>query len=116
VVDLFTLLKTTSEGGISVGGVTLTSAYLTGGVFSYDGIHPTDLGYALTANEWIRVINQSGGQLPLVDLGPYMGVGAVRSSAGRATASVRGERTGQVAFPLELYRDLLTIFPRVDGR
>ena len=48
--------------GRIVGGVTYTSSFLTGGIFSYDGVHPTDLGYAIIANEWIRLINANGGR------------------------------------------------------
>jgi len=85
VFDIHALLEEFFRFGRLVGGVTLTSAFLSGGIFSYDGVHPTDLGYALVANEWIRVINANGGSLPEVDLEPYMGVKAAslsRSSPG----------------------------------
>ena len=52
------LLTNLGTRGIPVGGVTFTSAFLTGGVFSYDGVHPTQLCYALVANEFIAAINE----------------------------------------------------------
>ncbi len=43
--------------GANFGGVRLSTAFLTGGVFGYDGFHPTDIGYTLIANEFIKTIN-----------------------------------------------------------
>ena len=106
VLDIHGLLRELSTTGRTIGGVTLTSAFLIGGVFSYDGVHPSDLGYALAANEWIRVINENGGRLPPVDLGPFMGL------------SFRGPARGAplVEFTEEAYQALLAAFPRLDGR
>ncbi|HEX7152861.1 MAG TPA: SGNH/GDSL hydrolase family protein [Thermoanaerobaculia bacterium] len=42
-----------------VGPITLSSAYITGGIFSLDGFHLTDIGYLLFANEYIRTINEA---------------------------------------------------------
>jgi GDSL-like lipase/acylhydrolase family protein len=107
VLDVHALFADAAAGGRVVGGVTLTSAYLTGGLFGYDGVHPTDLGYALIANEWIRLINSQGGQLPEVDLGPYLGVGGTAS-----THSVRaGGAVPWTAFTAEAYAALRTAFP-----
>ena len=93
----------------------LTSAFLSGGLFGFDGIHPTDLGYALVANEWIRLINSRGGQLEAVNLGPYLGVGsaAARSASApsRARAVVAGGRAPWTAFTAEVYDALRAAFP-----
>ena len=40
-----------------VGGRRLTADFL-GGIFSLDGIHPTNTGYAVVANEFIRGLNE----------------------------------------------------------
>lgn len=72
VVDMHAVFDELASSGRNVGGTVLTSTFLTGGVFSYDGVHPSDLGYALLANEWIKVINEEGGALPLIDLSPIM--------------------------------------------
>jgi len=40
-----------------------------------DGVHPTDRGYAIVANEFIKTINQKyGSSLPLVDVTVYKGI------------------------------------------
>ncbi|HVR71364.1 MAG TPA: SGNH/GDSL hydrolase family protein [Vicinamibacteria bacterium] len=80
VVDVNAFYRAVLSGGYVVGGVVLTNNFLTGGVISLDGVHPTDLGYAILANEWIRVINQAGGELDPVNLGPYTGL--VTAAAG----------------------------------
>ena len=117
VLDVNALLTELATKGRKVGGVTLTSAFLTGGVFSYDGVHPNDIGYAVVANEFIRVINASGGALPPVDLGAVMGVtsaaaGTVRADALRASSS----EWVPFEFSLEAYQALLEAFPRLDEK
>jgi GDSL-like Lipase/Acylhydrolase len=68
VVDIRGLLTTIHEKGIVVGGQRLTTDYL-GGIFSLDGFHPTNTGYAITANEFIKAINKYyGTAIPLVNL------------------------------------------------
>jgi hypothetical protein len=46
--------------GYTVGNRKLTTDFL-GGLFSLDGIHPTNTGYAIMANEFIKAINQAFG-------------------------------------------------------
>lgn len=59
--------------GYRVGGIELTTDFLTGGIFSYDGVHPTPLGYAVVANEIIGAINDGfGADIPPVDLNPFL--------------------------------------------
>lgn len=47
----------TGAGGMQLGPIRVTSSYITGGFFSLDGFHLTDLGYLLFANEYIKAIN-----------------------------------------------------------
>jgi lysophospholipase L1-like esterase len=74
VVDVNAFYRAVLSGGYVVGGVVLTNSFLRGGVISLDGVHPTELGYAILANEWIRVINRAGGELEPVNLAPYTGL------------------------------------------
>ncbi|GEC79612.1 SGNH/GDSL hydrolase family protein [Flavobacterium aquatile] len=61
-----------SASGISANGFNLTSAFVTGGAFSLDGVHPSPRGYALIANKFIEAINAKyGSNLKGVDLGNY---------------------------------------------
>ncbi len=45
--------------GMHLGPITVGPAFVSGGFFSYDGFHLTDLGYLLFANEYIKTINAS---------------------------------------------------------
>lgn len=60
LVDIRGLLDEVDEIGIVVGGQRLTTDFL-GGVFSLDGVHATNTGYALVANEFIRALNRDLG-------------------------------------------------------
>jgi len=57
VADIGALLLEGAGDGFDFGGITFTSDFVTGGLISLDGIHPTPLGYAIAANEFIRAIN-----------------------------------------------------------
>ena len=57
VVDFNQLLADIAKKGYEAGGNRLTTAFL-GGLFSLDGIHPTNTGYAILANEVIKTMNR----------------------------------------------------------
>ncbi len=56
LVDLFTLVNNLSANGYTVGSTTLTTDFL-GGLFSLDGLHPTNTGYGIMANQFIQAMN-----------------------------------------------------------
>ncbi|MDR3734338.1 MAG: SGNH/GDSL hydrolase family protein [Acidobacteriaceae bacterium] len=56
LVDINALFATTAANGIVINGVTANFSFL-GGLFSMDGIHPTNTGYALLANKFIDAMN-----------------------------------------------------------
>ena len=59
----------TAPTGYRVGPFTFNAGYISGGIFSFDGFHLTDIGYMFFANEYIRTINQSyGTEIPLASL------------------------------------------------
>lgn len=59
LVDLQSLYKRIATGGyITDDGVQIDPSFPDGNFFSADGLHPTALGQAVIANEWIKVINQ----------------------------------------------------------
>lgn len=73
LVDLAAVVARFSRDGVKVGGATLTADFLTGGLFSYDGVHGTSIGYGVIANEFIRAINaRFGGNIRPVNLRPLM--------------------------------------------
>lgn len=72
LVDINALFSNIAARGVGFGGISYTAAFLTGGIFSYDGVHPTPFGYAFLANEFIKAINrQYGGRIAQVDLFPF---------------------------------------------
>ncbi|HQT93371.1 MAG TPA: hypothetical protein PK435_01950, partial [Thermoanaerobaculaceae bacterium] len=84
--------------GRIVGGIKLTSDFLTGGIFSYDGVHPQSLGYAIIANEWIKVINAGfGTKLPEVSLRPFLDGGGVVTTTSVLAANVVLSQAAAVA-------------------
>ncbi len=58
LVDIYSLVNDLAANGVVVSGQKLTTGF-TGGLFSLDGIHPTDTGYAIIANEFIKTMNGS---------------------------------------------------------
>ncbi|MFT4061742.1 MAG: SGNH/GDSL hydrolase family protein [Edaphocola sp.] len=65
----------TLKSGITWNGVTFSPTYVTGGAFSLDGVHLTPRGYALVANQIIKVVNaQYGATLSEVDVNKYNGI------------------------------------------
>ena len=55
VVDMHTYFGTLAAG-VTINGTNATENFL-GGLFGLDGIHPTNTGYALLANQFITAIN-----------------------------------------------------------
>jgi lysophospholipase L1-like esterase len=49
--------RASAPGGIPLGPISVNNGFITGGFFSLDGFHLTDLGYLLMANEFIAAIN-----------------------------------------------------------
>jgi hypothetical protein len=63
------------EKGIIWDGIKLNTTFVSGGVFSLDGIHLTPRGCAITANYFIEAINSKyGSTIPLVDPTKYQAV------------------------------------------
>lgn len=67
--------------GYDLGGVGFTASFLTGGLFSYDGVHPTAMGYGIIADELVQAINaRYGSSIPRVKLGKLMRSGAATTA------------------------------------
>jgi lysophospholipase L1-like esterase len=111
VIDIHGVLTRFATEGQTVGGIRFTAAFLTGGIFSYDGVHPSELGYAIVANEWIKTINAAGGQLPLVDLLPFTGT---KPPAAASAAAAERPPTPAFEFSTQAWESLLALFGRVD--
>lgn len=69
LVDINSFFSKIARNGIFANGTQYTTTYVTGGIFSLDGVHPTSRGYALIANEFLRVINSEfNATIPLINL------------------------------------------------
>jgi len=74
LVDFHALLADMAQNGFTYNGVRYTTAYVTGGLFGLDGVHPTDLGYGLIANRMIDAVNAKfGSTIAHVDLARVIG-------------------------------------------
>ena len=75
VVDANSFLTRVATSGVVTNGVNNTATFASGNFFGLDGVHPTPRGYAIIANEWIRVINAYyATTIPSVDANLYRGV------------------------------------------
>jgi hypothetical protein len=91
LVDIHGLLATIQAHGFVVGGQRLTTGFL-GGVFSLDGVHPTNTGYAVVANEFVDALDAAfAARIPPLPVEPVAetdplvlpGVGQLPSALGR---------------------------------
>ncbi|MGZ3757209.1 MAG: G-D-S-L family lipolytic protein [Mucilaginibacter sp.] len=75
IFDAYTFLNNVKQYGFVTDGLTLTSNYISGGIFSLDGVHLTPRGYAIVANEFIKAINNTyGSNIPLANIASYTGI------------------------------------------
>ena len=64
-----------ARNGLIINGVSNSAAFVAGNLFSLDGVHPTPRGYAVVANEMIKVINAKyDAHIPGIDATTYRGV------------------------------------------
>lgn len=73
--DANTYFQGLTATGYTYNAVSNSTSFITGNLFSLDGVHPTARGYALVANEMIKAINaQYGATIPQVNPTNYPGV------------------------------------------
>lgn len=100
-VDANALLSNLQQNPVIYGGIEYGVDFLTGGIISYDGIHPAPFGYAFVANEFIRVINRDfGAKIPMVDLYPFV------FGSGSAQLPVSAGQASQVTIPESAFDSL----------
>ena len=68
LIDSYSLIQDMRDEGITVAGQKLTGEYF-GGLYSWDGAHPSFTGYAIVANHVIESINKRFGlKIKAIDL------------------------------------------------
>jgi hypothetical protein len=104
------------KAGFDFGGITINAAFLTGGAFSYDGIHLTPIGYAILADDLIQFMNANfNAGLLRVNLTTYLFNGGTNGglSGSSSYAPLNGEdfeRAVQAIFTPEFARQLASMF------
>ena len=74
VFDAYTYFNSV-QGGFTQNGVAYSPAFITGNLFSLDGVHLTPRGYAIVANEMIKAINAKyNSRIPTADITQYRAV------------------------------------------
>lgn len=84
VVNIYGILNTIKTQGLYYPDLgTFSTAFILGGLFSYDGVHPSTRGNAIIANEFINVINTKfNASIPLISVSsvPGLPIGKVSAS------------------------------------
>jgi len=105
LVDFNTIFKTIRAndftGGTVYNGISFTTTFVTGGLFSLDGVHPTSQGQAIIANSFIEEINSTfSASLPLIDVSTIPGSLTL-------TGKVSMDKNGYAIFPKDAFDHLL---------
>jgi lysophospholipase L1-like esterase len=96
----------TGEEEVAFGGWEPTTDFLTGGIFSYDGVHPEKVGQGLVALELIDLINEEfGASIPPFNMSHLM------CSGGCENIPIVDPDKAHEAYTLEAFAQLLTYFP-----
>lgn len=110
VVDLNALLEDIRAHGYHIGGLTLSSAFLSGGLFSADGFHPSSIGYTVIADAFIRTMNlELGTEIPRPDFNHVLFTPNTPSGG----AGVRGG--GDWSYSISMWRELLASTNTLSG-
>jgi len=87
VVDFAGLLHTANTTGFPVQGTNYSTAFISGGLVSLDGVHPTDLAHGLICNAMIEAVNSTyGATIPPIDLTQSQTASSSRARDWRSTA------------------------------
>ncbi len=74
-VDFYTILKSVEKKGITEDGILFTTKFITGNLFSFDGVHLTPQGNGVVANYFIDAINAKyGSNIPKVVVSEIPGI------------------------------------------
>ncbi len=103
-VDIYSKLNDVKAHGLEIAGVKFTTSYITGGLFSLDGIHPTSRGHAIVADEFIKAINSKfGSNIPFIDVMSVPGIQL-------PTASIAEGKHQLPKVPAEAFKNVVELF------
>lgn len=102
-VDMNGLLSRLNTNGFDMGGIHYSTKAIVGGLFSLDGVHPSDLGHAILANAMIDAVNAKfGASVPHARYSDYTTntASSAKPWAGDLRPTPAGTPSGRVAQPL----------------
>ncbi len=74
LVDINAFFSDIAKNGIVTNGIQFSTTFVTGGIFSMDGVHPTSQGYAIIANKFIEAINSKfNASIPAINVSTIPG-------------------------------------------
>ncbi len=95
LVNIHDFLNNVARYGYVSDGISFTSAFVAGGLFGLDGIHPTCRGYGILANEFITTINKTfGSNIPVVAISTIPSSIAIAGLSSRTTVLPRISHDG----------------------
>jgi lysophospholipase L1-like esterase len=106
VLDVHALFDDMVAHGYEVGGgITVTTSFLTGGIFSADGFHASNIGYAIVATEIVKHLNDvAGTDFELPDMAQALFTPDVPFS----TLAVPDPSAGPFQFSMRTWKDLVS--------
>jgi len=123
VLDVHSLFDDIVAHGYDAGGgIVVTTTFLTGGLFSADGFHASNIGYAIVAKEILDHLNATNGTNFDLDLAHTLFEPDVPVIT---TTGVRDPAAGPFGFSLSMWKELVrtnsfgdfeTVFPRPGKR
>jgi lysophospholipase L1-like esterase len=113
LLDIHALFDEMVAHGYEVGGgITVTTAFLTGGIFSADGFHANNIGYAIVASEILKHVNDvAGTDFELPDMSQALFTPDVPFS----TAAAPDPSAGPFQFSMRTWKDLVDVAGAISG-
>jgi lysophospholipase L1-like esterase len=104
VLDIHSLFDDIVANGYDVGGgIIVTRSFLTGGVFSADGFHASNIGYAIVAKEILQHLNSvKGTHFELPDMAEAIFTADIPVLSTSGAQSV----TDGFSYPMQMWKDL----------
>ncbi|MFN2385833.1 MAG: SGNH/GDSL hydrolase family protein [Thermoanaerobaculia bacterium] len=104
LVDTHAIFDEILAEGLHFGGIEIGADFLTGGLFSADGVHPNNIGHAIIADEIIQTLNEERDlEIPRPNIGEVLFTPDVPP-----TVATRVD-------PFEAWKSMLGAYPPADG-
>jgi lysophospholipase L1-like esterase len=110
LVDINSIFNDIKANGYTIGGVTVDARFLQGGLFSADGFHASNIGYAVVADEIIKAVNAAKS----TDI-PEPNLASALFTADVPVTGAASRTGGPFGYPAEAAFGLLQMFPPVDA-